>query len=63
MGNGSAFSSRHKYSRLIDDCGYKNDVLDGVLRVSFSAVNTLEEVKEFTDKLDLVVKKFKRIMK
>ncbi len=48
---------------MIEACGYQNAVLDGVLRVSFSADNTLDEVKEFTEKLDLVVKKFKRIMK
>lgn len=63
VGNGSACSSRHKYSRVIEACGYKSTVLDGVLRVSFSADNTLAEVKEFTEKLNLVVKKFKRIMK
>lgn len=63
IGNGSACSSRHRYSRVIEACGYEKAVLDGVLRISFSADNTMEEVAEFTDRLNFVVKKFKRIMK
>lgn len=63
IGNGSACSSRHRYSRVIEACGYEKAVLDGVLRISFSADNTTEEVAEFSDRLNFVVKKFKRIMK
>lgn len=46
-GNGSACSSKNRFSRVIESCGYKNDVLDGVLRLSFSAENTIEEAKDF----------------
>lgn len=43
VGTGSACSSRHRYSRVLAACGYANDVLDGVLRMSFSSATTEEE--------------------
>ncbi len=63
IGNGSACSSKNRYSRVIEACGYKNDVLDGVIRLSFSAQNTIEEADIAINKLNSVAKKLKGIMK
>lgn len=42
-GTGSACSSKHPYSRVIEACGHKKELLEGVLRLSFSAETTEEE--------------------
>ena len=47
VGNGSACSSKNRYSRVISACGYSNDVLDGIVRISFCTDNTIEEAREF----------------
>ncbi len=44
VGTGSACSSKKPHSRVIEACGYGKDVLDGVLRLSFSPHTTREEV-------------------
>lgn len=62
VGNGSACSSRNKYSRTIEACGYKKDVLEGVIRVSFSNENTLEDVEYAVNAINQVAKKLKGIM-
>ena len=62
VGNGSACSSRNRYSRVIEACGYKSDVLDGVIRISFSSGNALSEAEEVTAKINAVAKKLKGIM-
>ena len=62
VGNGSACSSRNRYSRVMEACGYKADILDGVIRISFSCDNTLTEAEEFTQKINAVAKKIKGIM-
>ena len=48
IGTGSACSSNDKkrYSRVILACGIDEERADGVLRISFSAENTVEEVEE-----------------
>ena len=43
VGTGSACSSKKPHSRVIEACGYQNEVLDGVLRVSFSFETTKDE--------------------
>ncbi len=43
VGTGSACSSKKPHSRVIEACGYGNDISDGVLRVSFSPATTEEE--------------------
>jgi cysteine desulfurase len=45
VGNGSACSSKNRFSRVIEACGYANNVLDGVIRLSFSTENSIEEVE------------------
>ncbi|MBD5636542.1 MAG: cysteine desulfurase [Clostridia bacterium] len=43
-GTGSACSSKKPYSRVIEACGLDKELLNGVLRFSFSAENTEEEI-------------------
>ena len=62
VGNGSACSSRNRYSRVLSACGYDNKVLDGVIRISFSNENTVEEAKEFTAKINETASRLKGIM-
>lgn len=62
VGNGSACSSKNKFSRVIEACSYKKDVLDGVIRISFSNENTQEEVEFATKKINEVANKLKGIM-
>ena len=62
VGNGSACSSRNRYSRVIEACGYNNSVLDGVIRISFSSENTFEEAREFTVKINEIARRLKGIM-
>ncbi len=63
IGNGSACSSKNRYSRVIGACGYDNNVLDGVIRISFSPYNTQEEILTAIECLNETVKKFKGIMR
>ena len=62
VGNGSACSSKNKFSRVIESCGYKKDVLDAVLRISFSSENTQEDIEYAISKINEVAKKLKGIM-
>lgn len=44
VGTGSACSSKNRFSRVMTACGYAENVLDGVLRCSFSPETTAEEI-------------------
>lgn len=48
IGTGSACSSnvKHRYSRVVLACGYKEAVADGVLRLSFSGETSAEKLRE-----------------
>lgn len=63
IGNGSACSSKNRYSRVIKACGYNNDVADGMIRISFSTENTLEQAKIAVKEINETVTKLKGIMK
>ncbi len=63
VGNGSACSSKNPFSRVIEACGYDKSVLDGVVRISFSTENTIDEVEFAVNKLNEVAKKLKGIMR
>ncbi len=63
VGNGSACSSRNRFSRVIEACGYNKEVLDGVIRLSFSSENTIEEAKTLVNTLNVLAKKLKGIMR
>lgn len=62
IGNGSACSSKNRYSRVLEACGYSHEVLDGVLRISFSTESTLEEAIVAVEKINQVAYKLKGIM-
>lgn len=62
VGNGSACSSKNRFSRVLDSCGYKKEVLDGVIRVSFSFENTIQEAEEFVRVANDCAQKLKGIM-
>lgn len=62
VGNGSACSSKNRFSRVLQSAGYKNDVLDGIIRISFSTENTLEEIEYVVNELNSVAEKFKGII-
>ena len=62
VGNGSACSSKNRYSRVIESCGYDKDVLDGVIRISFSTSTTIEECEVAIKKINDTVKKLKEIL-
>lgn len=62
VGNGSACSSnKNRYSRIIKACGYKQDVLEGVIRVSSSPENTIEEARYLAVKLNETARRLKGI--
>lgn len=44
VGKGSACSSKKPFSRVIEACGVEKELLNGVLRLSFSPENTEEEI-------------------
>ena len=59
VGNGSACSSKNRFSRVIEACGYSKDILDGVLRLSFSTDITLEQSSSIADTLNNTAIKLK----
>jgi cysteine desulfurase len=62
VGNGSACSSKSRFSRVIEACGYPNEILDGVIRISFSTENTIEEAKLAVVEINDAAKKLKGIL-
>ena len=63
LGTGSACSSKDRFSRVLRACGYGEDVLDGVLRISFSQETTAEEVERATDLMITAADKLRKVMK
>lgn len=61
VGNGSACSSRNRFSRVIEACGYKNN--DGIIRISFSPDIAVEDAEFSATKLNQVTKKLSMIMR
>lgn len=62
VGNGSACSSKNRFSRVIKACGYDSAILDGVLRISFSSDSTMEEAENFVKTINESAEKLKRMM-
>ncbi len=52
IGTGSACSSKNRHSRMLVEAGYSDDILDGVIRISFSSETTIEEVNYLIEKLN-----------
>lgn len=65
IGTGSACSSNSskRYSRVMQACGLKSNLLDGVLRLSFNPHNTLREAEEAAAILNKVVRVDRDMMK
>ncbi len=63
VGNGSACSSKNRFSRVIEACGYSNDVLDGIIRISFSLETTMDDVKIAVAKINNRAQILKGIIK
>lgn len=59
IGNGSACSSKNRFSRVIEACGYDASVLDGVVRISFSPNNTEKECLDAVQIINETVKRLK----
>lgn len=62
VGNGSACSSKNRFSRVLEACGYGKEILDGVIRISFSFENTIQEAEEFVRVANDCAQKLKGIM-
>ncbi len=62
IGNGSACSSKNRFSRVIEACGYDDKVLDGVIRLSFSQETTLDEANKAITLLNKTIEKLKGIL-
>lgn len=60
VGNGSACSSKNRYSRVIEACGYKNN--DGVIRISFSPYLEIEEINFAVDRLNECAEKLVKVV-
>ena len=58
IGNGSACSSKKRENRNLSEMGYRQDVVEGAVRISFSRFNTLEEVQSFVRILNNKVKEY-----
>ncbi len=63
VGNGSACSSKNPHSRVIKECGYNGKILDGVIRISFSNENTIDETNKLIERLNYHANKLKGIMR
>jgi cysteine desulfurase len=59
VSNGSA-CMRGRKSHVLKSMGLPSDVIDGALRLSFSAENTLEEADYFVDRLCIAAGRFKK---
>ena len=62
VGTGSACSSRQRHSRVLKNCGYGANVLDGALRISFSSETTESDALYAAGKINECVKKLKGVM-
>lgn len=62
IGTGSACSSRSRHSRVLKNCGYKPNELDGAVRISFDVDTTEEEADEAAKKLNDCIKKLKGVI-
>lgn len=60
IGTGSACSSKHPHSRILTSIGYPKQVLDGVLRISFSPETTMFEVETCAKLLNEKAKELKK---
>ena len=62
VGTGSACSSKNKQSRIAKAIGLDANYSEGVLRISFSKYNTIEEVNLLAEKLAFCVQSLRKTM-
>lgn len=62
VGTGSACSSKNKQSRIAKAIGLTPNYSEGVIRISFSKFNTLDQVKNLAEKLAFCVKSLRKTM-
>ncbi len=62
VGTGSACSSKNKQSRIAKAIGLDSNYSEGMLRISFSKYNTIEEVQLLAEKLAFCVKSLRKTM-
>lgn len=64
IGTGSACASNEKkrFSRVILACGISEELADGILRISFSLENTVQEIERAAEILNKIVANRKKIM-
>ena len=62
VGTGSACSSKNKQSRIAKSIGLGANYTEGVLRISFSKYNSLQEVQLLGDKLCVCVNELRKTM-
>ncbi len=60
IGTGSACSSKNKHSKTLFNAGHSEEVLDGVIRISFSNQTTDKEVLYLAERLNFNANEFKR---
>ena len=58
IGNGSACSSKKKENRNLSEMGYRNDIIEGAIRISFSRFTTMEQVKNFVSTINIKVNEY-----
>lgn len=58
VGTGSACNSKKPHSRVLEACGYEDDVLSGILRVSFSPRTTEEDVRIAAEAMNEAARQF-----
>lgn len=63
VGTGSACSSKKPHSRVLKSAGYDLAVLDGVIRISFSIDNTIEDAVISAQKVNECVNKLSKAMR
>lgn len=63
IGTGSACSSKNPHSRVLKEAGYNKAVLDGVIRISFTPINTVNEVEFAVSKINEKAQKLFKAMK
>ena len=63
IGTGSACSSKNKQSRIAKAIGLNSDYSEGIVRISFSKYNTIDDVTYLADRLAECVTELRRIVR
>ena len=63
VGTGSACSSKNKQSRIAKAIGLNSDYSEGILRISFSKYNTVDDVRLLAEKLAESVRQLRKIVR